>query len=435
MKPLFSIDFNWLARDYGSAVERATLAELVISAGYFCVTELEDRKAKTIRRSARLSAYHLAQWFAANWWRLRWEPEKNTISWKMAHKIGAAGGGYLWPDVTFISDGGVVTIHARPTPATESQAVRYLNGLAETIPAEEFEKTVNDFIDGVIGRLDSEVQDEAELKTLWNEIAQERLDPTSTSRRKLEAMMGFDPDDAADTLLEMLEKMKITYGGSAIEEMAAASQENVVNDIDLLWNTIRPNSVQLQIPNYDTVRQRMIADTQSSVLAWKRAETAARIARQVWSIDPGPISNKTFADLLDIPLKIIIDRQLTQKPSIPVGFRDNGNTNTMRVHIDKRPVSSRRFALARLVGGLLTAENEDRLLLATDAATYRQKYQRAFAQEILCPFTDLTEFFGNDAPTDEAIEEAAESFEVSPLTIRTMLVNKGIINREALLIV
>lgn len=434
MKPLFSIDFNWLARDHGSAVERVTLAELIISVGYCCVTELEDRITKTIRRGARLSAYHLAQWFAANWWRLRWEPEKNTISWKMAHKIGAAGGGYLWPDVTFISDGGAVAIHARPMTATGGQLVRYLNSLDETIPADDFEKTVQDFIDGVIGRLDSEVRCENGLKMLWNEIVRERLDPGSTNRRKLEAMMGFDPDDASDTLLEMLEKMKIMYGGSAIEEMAAASQDNVINDIDLLWNTIRPNSIQLQIPNYDTVRQRILEDTQPSVLAWQRAETAARIARQVWSIDPGPISNKVFEDLLDIPLKTISNQQLTQKSSMSVGFRDNGNSDTMRVHIDKRPVSSRRFALARLVGSLLTAEKEDRLLPATDAATHRQKFQRAFAQEMLCPFTDLAEFLGNRAPNDEAIEDAAESFEVSPLTIRTMLVNKGIINRETLLI-
>jgi Zn-dependent peptidase ImmA (M78 family) len=71
-------------------------------------------------------------------------------------------------------------------------------------------------------------------------------------------------------------------------------------------------------------------------------------------------------------------------------------------------------------------------LPATGVYTQRQKFQRAFAQEFLCPFMALREFLGKDRPDDEAIEEAASHFQVSPLLIRSALVNKGILERETL---
>jgi len=44
----------------------------------------------------------------------------------------------------------------------------------------------------------------------------------------------------------------------------------------------------------------------------------------------------------------------------------------------------------------------------------------------------LREFLGGGRPDDEAIEEAASHFQVSPLLIRSTLVNKGILERESL---
>lgn len=42
----------------------------------------------------------LAEWFAANWWRLRWEPEKENLTaqqqldWDLSHRLAAAASGY-----------------------------------------------------------------------------------------------------------------------------------------------------------------------------------------------------------------------------------------------------------------------------------------------------------------------------------------------------
>lgn len=102
MTTSFSIDYEWLSSENGDgdSANRSTLAELTINVGQWCVTEVEDTFAKTVRSSARLSALKLAEWFAINWWRLLWEPQANTYSWRSSHKVGNAGGGY-GPDLSF----------------------------------------------------------------------------------------------------------------------------------------------------------------------------------------------------------------------------------------------------------------------------------------------------------------------------------------------
>ena len=77
------------------------------------------------------------------------------------------------------------------------------------------------------------------------------------------------------------------------------------------------------------------------------------------------------------------------------------------------------------------ANTNDRWLPATDAKTARQKLQRAFAIEFLCPIQSLTEFLGDDFSSD-ATEEAAEHFGVSHTAVETHLVNNGLLSSDIL---
>ena len=60
----------------------------------------------------------------------------------------------------------------------------------------------------------------------------------------------------------------------------------------------------------------------------------------------------------------------------------------------------------------------------TDAGTARQKAQRAFAIEFLCPISALENYLKHDF-SEEAVEEAAEYFGVSELAVRSHLANHG----------
>ena len=151
----FRIDYEWLPCEYGSDEERATLAELALFVDGHCATELDDGLARTVRKSARLSALHLAEWFAVNWWRLLWEPKADGLSWRMSHKIGGAGGGYIWPDLSFSSNWESVLVSSCRTEQSEAQPIRYLNDFSVNIPIRDFERCIDRFMSGTIARLSS----------------------------------------------------------------------------------------------------------------------------------------------------------------------------------------------------------------------------------------------------------------------------------------
>jgi hypothetical protein len=91
--------------------------------------------------------------------------------------------------------------------------------------------------------------------------------------------------------------------------------------------------------------------------------------------------------------------------------------------------TGRRFELARILGDQIAGATEGRLWPVTRAFTYRQKVQRAFAAELLSPFDVVDAMLDGDY-SDEQQQEVAEHFEVSPLTIRTLLVNHRRIERD-----
>jgi Zn-dependent peptidase ImmA (M78 family) len=108
-----------------------------------------------------------------------------------------------------------------------------------------------------------------------------------------------------------------------------------------------------------------------------------------------------------------------------------GEQKTSYIVLASNFETGRRFQLARLLGDRLTAPGDSHLRLATHAATYRQKMQRSFAAELLCPFDALTDKVGNDFSA-ESLEDAAHHFNVSERTVRTLLVNHGCLDREDL---
>ena len=97
------------------------------------------------------------------------------------------------------------------------------------------------------------------------------------------------------------------------------------------------------------------------------------------------------------------------------GVRNAGDFDAFHISMSAKRPSSRRFGLARLMADHIASAAEDALLPATRLKTERQKFQRAFAQEFLCPFDALNEHLGYpDAEmVDEfAIHDAAEHFDV-----------------------
>ena len=435
MNKTFSIEYEWLQTAPGTQPEQAAHAEISIWVRDVCLTENMDRIGEVQRQSAHLSALHLSRWLAANWWKLAWEPyePRPTREWQMSHRIGAAGGGYLWPDISFSSDWNTVMIRSVPTIPSAAEPIHYSQECNEFVPTDIFEKGIEDFVNSTVERLRHAAPGYRELGDLWDEVTMEKNDPEYAEWRKLEACLGYEPDNAPDELMKDLFAECDRYGANAVQELAAASRNETPRHLRDVNEYIQSHGTAMQIPQHEEIGFILSIGRQNrATLPWQRAALAAGIARKVWGLAKGPITNRQ--------LSAIFGTDLPEQPGaapghaglLPfhAGIRDEEKDNRFLISLGEGHTGNRRFTLARLAADCLNTRQNEQLLPATRASTSRQKFQRVFAQEFLCPTEDLKDFLEGTPMGDEDINEAAAYFEVSPLTIKTTLVNKGYLERE-----
>jgi hypothetical protein len=152
---------------------------------------------------------------------------------------------------------------------------------------------------------------------------------------------------------------------------------------------------------------------------WKKAvEDARNIRREIGNVGD-PLDTESLLDLLGIARSDDENWGSGARvgASVAVPMEDQGFKFIPR----KRHPSGKRFELARYIGDYLHSP-PGQWLANTDLGTVRQKYQRAFAAELLCPIGSLVDFLQNDY-SEDAIEDAAERYRVGEQTITSILAN------------
>ncbi|GGB56958.1 hypothetical protein GCM10011505_42330 [Tistrella bauzanensis] len=145
----FSIETEWFESDVGPAEDRATAAWLTIRCGDQIAADVQRQGEDRVEHAVPVSAYPLALWFAANWWRLRFEgaaADPHGLSWRLAHEMPAAGHGFVWPRGRIVSDGDMLGVSARPSGGFE-HGIRYLSDINVRVPAAAFEMTFEMAVD------------------------------------------------------------------------------------------------------------------------------------------------------------------------------------------------------------------------------------------------------------------------------------------------
>lgn len=431
MTRAWKIIADWEPLDEGGAEERSCFAALGIQANAIWLTEGRDALANRLRQAPLLSAYHLAEWFAWNWWRLRWEPRTSSEDWRFAHKISNVGGGYVWPNITIFSDGERTALIARATKERPETPFRYINNAASVIPSVDFEAEVDDFLDQVLGRLESMSVANTNLARVWSDVCNERRSPELALIRKIEALLGSDPDESnADTVSRLIADAAI-LGTAAIEELAADHghvQNVVVPSATELVSIARHSGFNASLAGMASLSKASIGfDKRSQVPAWLVGANTAQALRTQERLADEPISDDRLANMLAVERKALDHRDATP---LGISFVLDTHGEHSRIVLRSKWHDGRRFELARLLGDRLMSM-EGGLYPATRAFTYRQKAQRSFAAELLSPFGAVFNMLQGDYSLEKQRDVAAY-FDVSDLTIRTQLVNHKILEREDL---
>jgi hypothetical protein len=421
------IDAEWERLEAGPPEERACFAALGIRVGDVWLTEADDGFVKRIRERVHLSAYRVSEWLAWNWWRLRWEPRAHRGDWVFAHRMTTIGGGYVWPNITIISDGERVALLSKPTQPRATEPLRYLSTFVGVVRATEFEGQIDCFIDQVRGQLRAEHVMKTNLDDIWIEVLSERADPTAKKQRQLEAILGFDPDEAPSSVIEQLIADEAVLGQRAILEVAA--DEGGTTDIITaaeLREVAATSGFAANPSDAACLSTASPLPPTGQFPAWRRGAEAAKALRIQEMLGAAPISNHSLARLAGVRAEALARGH----QDFRFGFALDDD-RAGRVVLRSKWESGRRFELARLLGDRIASATGDRLLPATRSYTYRQKLQRSFAAELLCPFEVVEDMLKGDYSA-EAIDDAADHFSVSERTVRTLLVNHGRLEREDL---
>ncbi|MFC6327520.1 ImmA/IrrE family metallo-endopeptidase [Alloalcanivorax gelatiniphagus] len=413
-----------------------TMARLSLSVNNYSLTRNEDCWSRTVKDDVLVALYPLASWLASSWWRLLYEPHpgkgvRPSMSWRMAHELASANQGFIWPTVMFATDGEGIQLWSRPSDESVEQSVRYLNGsrFPFFVPVDDFRKGVSALIDAVLNRLQACGCEDTELRGLWTLICEETADTAIARLRAFEAMMGYDPEECPESLLKTMSQLATTVGEDSLPElMSALAQGNefgvqhekqIECFFELHGIQARPN-----IP--DTSIRGDAGDTQAP---WRVAVEDAKIVRDYLGCGLEPIPNSTLFDALSISSAAIKGYTLENRSRVSVAIPEN--QQGIRFMPRKKHPVARRFEYARLLGDCMFRRDDEGWLVSSDLGTFRQKYQRAFAAELLCPIEGVKAVMQGDY-SDSAIDEVAEYFDVSTTTVTNLLANNHLIETEDL---
>ncbi|MBF0401029.1 MAG: hypothetical protein HQL90_09715 [Magnetococcales bacterium] len=423
---------QWSPAEHGPEEIRQTSGFLRIRIQNRLATRVDDDRARSVRDTVLVSCYPLAVWFASSWWRLCWEPTPETtpgVDWCLSHEMRGAGHGFLWPHLRFESDGETITVVCTPSAEDSNEPVRYLTGCRESIPVGLFAESVESFIQTVLARLDIIGIQNTELHTLWREVSMERSHSQFASYRKLEAVLGLDPDDAPAYIENFLQLSK-GAGESAMVEVAAACAGL---DASLILNNIRERMDSEGIMgDFSALQGLRMADwpDRPHCEPWERGRTLARKMRAVLGNGMEPIKDRHLCDLFGLKVEdLTADHAPTARIPWSLAIREVGGSQVSLLFRHKS-LSGRRFNLARWLGDHFSAPGGDRWLPVTNTKTARQKVQRAFAAEFLAPIDAVKSFLDGDFTDEDRIVEAGTYFGVSPLMVKSHLSNHRLVLPE-----
>jgi hypothetical protein len=413
--------------DEGSPEEQATFGLLTIRANNTSLTEGFDFFADALRAGPMISGYHVAEWLALNWWRIRYEPYAPRVpEWWRAHCLNAIGEGYVWPNLIFRTDGVRAVVLSEPSVNPEAKPFRYVGAQPWFGPARDLEQAIDAFIPRILARLRDQNVGATNLETVWNELRDERADPAMAEHRRLEALLGRDPDEVEDGAIDSLLADRTRLGDAGVTELAADAAGHAPISGVTLQGIARQTGIEARLRDAVRVPASSLAAARKREPAWQQGRLAAQALRRQQAQQDGRVETRELLAMLGAPGSTEL-----RGGSAPLSFMLKSDREPDRIVLRSKWGTGQRFELARLLGDHLLFGKDAPLLPATRAYTFRQKAQRSFAAEFLSPFEAVEDMTGGDT-SPEAIEDAAQHFDVSSQTIETLLRNHGRLEREFL---
>ncbi len=396
------------------------VAALQIHAHGEPLTRITDFIRREDRDYVRGSAVALAFWLADNFWRLRYESLPNnfapTADWRLRHEMTSAAGGTLWPPLMIHSTGPrilIAPVFARPV---DIGAVRYISPSLTTVSGSEFVEGLDQFFkDVVLNCVRS--PDGQSLCELVTALDQERADPDLAAWRRIEAKLGYDPDTVPEDLMAALSDLEPQVGDAALDEaVAAAPGRDAGRFLASAIEAARSSEVVIDL---EIARSIALDHNEASTTPpWQMGRDAAQQVRQIAGLDDRAIRMQVLSDLLKTTRDNLKKRGTGR--ALPYSCRLKRSDGRDAIALQTADARDRRFELSCALADEIWIQADFGVM--SRAKTDRQKFQRAFAQNLLVPIQGLANRLDFSHLTEAGINEAAVHYHVHPNVIRRLLV-------------
>ncbi len=373
--------------DSGPIEERATFGTLQVFADGRCFTEGVAPDTKELLAGPRVSGYHLAEWLAWNWWRLRWEARPSETmgrEWRFSHCLSSIGEGYVWPNIEISSDGVKAIVTSTPTIDPAAGLYRYVGASAfAVIAATDLGAAIDGFVRSMLDLLDGAKAD-TNLHHIWRDLEREQQDADATRLRRLEARLGKGD-------MRWLRRAE-ALAADAGRACSPVNREDVSCDID-------EDAAHKRGYACAAALRRHLSPANGHEPITDLDELLARLG---WAQRP--------SQTMELERESLLEAALTRS--------DEGAAVAI---IGEAGQARNRFRLARTAFLHHFTGNGTRRLV-TEAHTWEQRASRAFAAEFLAPAAGLSEQLGGRA-SPMVIDELADHYGVNSQTIRHQIAN------------
>lgn len=392
-------------------------------------TENINRDSKTIKKRVYVSLYPFALWLARSWWRLLYEnstPDKESPAyafWRMAHDLTSAGEGFAWPDLEFFSDGHSMQVRNYQTNYRVAP-INYIHPFTAAIPLPDFVQTSRRLIEVVIDRLHEFHLPNTELHATWKAVLQEYENDRAKEERIWEARLGLDPGAADSQCIQAIIDKSHQVGSDSLSEVIAGIGATNSATLALALRQVEQRLENGVVGSFQLSRLGSIRH--DAIRPWDIGYALASAVRSECNFTNDTISNTDLASLLGLDEASFFAASESRDMSLASFAADN----SAKFSFQRGASAARRFSAARIIADRLQSTDGNMWLSATHSSTFRQKVQRAFAGELLCPVESLKNFIGRDKITVELLDEAAEYFHVNTLVPVLQLHNKHLLPLE-----
>jgi hypothetical protein len=349
--------------------------------------------------------------------------------------MAAIGSGYVWPDLVFRgSDGSQIAVVCKRHLAANMESfspIRFLNSFDAMISVADFENGTRSFVKAVLARLTEVGIRKSELHDLWDDLNAEWANPKLASYRKLEALLGLEPDQD-DALVVSVLKWGKQFGEGAVEELAAESNSkeilNIIGEAKTLAVRMRTFADMPGRGELSSVPRASALPV--DIAPWQRAQSLAYGLREKWGFGHSPIRDEDLADRLSLD----VSKLRKAEPRAPFSFACRGPAvGKVGLLLSRENDHGRRFDTARLIGDYLSHDRDERIMPATNTMTVRQKFQRAFAAEFLCPSVMIKERYANgidQRSLGKVIDEISSEYNVADQVVLHHMENRKVLSPE-----